>query len=53
MLVIWLEEGRGAMSGAEVRSVNHVLLTIRDGMILRFREFCEESDALEAPALRE
>jgi ketosteroid isomerase-like protein len=53
VLVIGLEVGRGAMSGAEVRSVNHVLLTIRDGMILRFREFCEESDALEAPGLRE
>jgi ketosteroid isomerase-like protein len=41
------------MSGAEIRSTHHVLLTIRDGMILRFREFYEESDALEAPGLRE
>jgi ketosteroid isomerase-like protein len=33
---------------AEVRSANHELLTIRDGMIVRFREFYDESDALEA-----
>ncbi len=31
----------------------HELLTIRDGMIVRFREFYDESDALEAAGLRE
>jgi ketosteroid isomerase-like protein len=53
VLVVGLEVGRGAMSGAEVRSVNHELLTIRDGMIVRFREFYDESDALEAAGLSE
>jgi ketosteroid isomerase-like protein len=51
VLVVGLEVGRGAMSGAEVRSVNYELLTIRDGMIVRFREFFDESDALEAAGL--
>ncbi|HZK50774.1 MAG TPA: hypothetical protein VFD47_04330 [Actinomycetota bacterium] len=41
------------MSGAEVRSVNHELLTVRDGKIVRFREFYDESEALEAAGLRE
>jgi ketosteroid isomerase-like protein len=53
VLVVGLEVGTGARSGAEVRSVNHELLTIRDGMIVRFREFYDESDALEAAGLRE
>jgi len=52
VLVVGLEVGRGAISGAEVRSVNHELLTIRDGMIVRFREFYDESSALEAAGLR-
>ena len=53
MLVVGLEVGRGAMSGAEVRSVNHELLTVRDGMIVRFREFYDERNALEAVGLEE
>jgi ketosteroid isomerase-like protein len=53
VLVVGLEAARGAMSGAEVRSVNHELLTVRDGMIVRFREFYDESEALEAAGLRE
>jgi ketosteroid isomerase-like protein len=53
VLVVGLEVARGAMSGAEVRSVNHELLTIRDGQIARFREFYDEGDALEAAALSE
>jgi ketosteroid isomerase-like protein len=53
MLVVGLEVGRGAMSGAEVRSVNHELLTVKDGMIVRFREFFDESEALEAAGLSE
>jgi ketosteroid isomerase-like protein len=36
-----------------VRSVSYELLTIRDGKIVRFREFHEESEALEAAGLRE
>ena len=53
VLVVGLEVARGAMSGAEVRSVNHELLTVRDGMIVRFREFFDEREALEAAGLRE
>ena len=44
---------RGALSGAEVRSVNHELLTVKDGMIVRFREFFDEHEALEAAGLSE
>jgi ketosteroid isomerase-like protein len=53
VLVVGLEVGRGAMSGAEVRSVNHELLTIRDEMIVRIREYYDEGNALEAAGLRE
>jgi ketosteroid isomerase-like protein len=53
VLVVGREVGRGAMSGAEVRSVNYELLTVREGMIVRFREFHDESAALEAAGLRE
>jgi ketosteroid isomerase-like protein len=52
VLVVGLEVGKGAMSGADVRSVNHELLTVRDGMIVRFREFYDEGEALEAAGLR-
>jgi ketosteroid isomerase-like protein len=52
VLVVATEVGRGAMSGAEVRSTNYELLTIRDGMIVRVREYYEETTALEAAGLR-
>ena len=53
VLVVGLEVGKGASSGVEVRSVNHELLTIRDGLIVRYREFFDEREALEAAGLRE
>jgi ketosteroid isomerase-like protein len=53
VLVVGVEVGRGAISGVEVRSVSYELLTIREGKIVRFREFHEESDALEAAGLSE
>ncbi len=53
VLVEATEVGRGAASGAEVRTTNYELLTIRDGMIVRIREFYDESAALEAAGLRE
>ena len=53
VLVEATEVGRGMISGAEVRSTNYELLTIRDGMIVRIREFYDEGDALEAAGLRE
>ena len=51
VLVIATEVGRGAMSGAEVRSTNCELITVRDGMIVRIREFGDEPAALEAAGL--
>ena len=53
MLVEATELGRGAKSGAEVRTTEYELLTIRDGMIVRILEFYDESAALEAAGLRE
>jgi ketosteroid isomerase-like protein len=41
------------MSGAEVRAFNYELLTIRDGEIVRYREFYDEGEALEAAGLSE
>ena len=53
VLVEATEVGRGAMSGAEVRTTGYELLTIRDGMIVRIREYYEKAAALEAAGLRE
>ena len=53
VLVVATEVGRGASSGAEVRSTNYELLTIQDGMIVRIREFYDEDNALKAAGLRE
>ena len=52
VLVVGLEVGRGAISGAEVRSHTYELLSFRDGKIVRFRDFHDERDALEAAGLR-
>ena len=52
VLVEAAEVGRGAASGAEVRSTNYELLTIRDGMITRIREYYDRDKALEAAGLR-
>jgi ketosteroid isomerase-like protein len=51
VLVEGAEVARGASSGAEVRSTNYELLTIRDGLIVRIREFYDEANALEAAGL--
>jgi ketosteroid isomerase-like protein len=45
--------GRGRLSGAPVDVTFTLLLTIRDGMIVRIREFYDTDDALEAAGLRE
>jgi ketosteroid isomerase-like protein len=47
VLVVGLEVGRGAISGAEVRSHTYELLTFRDGKIVRFRDFHDEREAIE------
>ena len=52
VLVKASEVGRGATSGAEVRQTNYELLTIRDGLIVRIREYYDEGKALEAAGLR-
>jgi len=51
VLVVATEVGRGAMSGAEVRSTNYELITVRGGLIVRIREFYDELPALEAAGL--
>ena len=53
VLVIGLEVATGAASGAEIRSLNYELLTIRDGMIIRFRDFRDEAEARKAAGLGE
>jgi ketosteroid isomerase-like protein len=53
VLVEATEVGLGARSGAEVRSTNYELLTIRNGMIVRIREFYDEAEAFEAAGLSE
>jgi ketosteroid isomerase-like protein len=53
VLVVATEVARGALSGAEVRSKNFELLTVRGGMIVRIREFYDELLALEAAGLSE
>ncbi len=53
VLVKASEVGRGATSGAEVRQTNYELLTIRDGLIVRIREYYDDDEALEAAGLRE
>ena len=53
VLVEATEVGRGAASGAEVRSSHYELLTIRDRMIVRIREFYNTGDAFQAAGLQE
>jgi ketosteroid isomerase-like protein len=53
VLVVGVESGTGAASGVEISSLNYELLTIRDGMIVRYREFYDERAALEAAGLSE
>jgi len=53
VLVEATEVARGAASGAEVRSTQYELLTIRDGMIVRIREYYSAGDAFGAVGLSE
>ena len=45
--------GRGRGSGIEVDAVFHEVYTLRDGKIVRYDEFTERSEALEAAGLSE
>ncbi len=53
VLVVGREVGTGAMSGGSVHAVDYELLTIRDRLIVRIREFYDEGNALEAAGLSE
>jgi ketosteroid isomerase-like protein len=53
VLVVMREEGRGSLSGATISQRNHAVVTFRADKILRYEEFYEEDDALEAAGLRE
>ncbi len=47
------EEGKGAISGATVDAALYSVITFREGKVLRYQEFYEEADALEAAGLQE
>jgi ketosteroid isomerase-like protein len=47
------EEGRGSASGATVSARNYIVMTFRDGKILRYQEFYDQGMALEAAGLSE
>ena len=51
VLVVAREHARGALSGATVSSAIFLVVTIRDGKILRYREFYDEQVAREAAGL--
>jgi len=53
VLVVVVEHGRGTTSQAEVSGRNYVICTFRAGKILRYQEFYDEGQALEALGLRE
>jgi ketosteroid isomerase-like protein len=51
VLVVSKEHGRGAASGASVSSSHYAVLTLRDGRLLRYREFNDERAARGAAGL--
>jgi ketosteroid isomerase-like protein len=53
VLVVAREHGRGARSGATVSGRIFIVVTFRDGKVLRYREFYDEAAALEAAGLRD
>ena len=53
VLVYAREHGRGARSGATVSGRIFVVVTLRNGKVLRYREFYDEAAALEAVGLSE
>jgi ketosteroid isomerase-like protein len=53
VLVTMREEGRGRASGATVSGRNYMVMTFREGKILRYQEFYDEAAALEAAGLSE
>ena len=53
VLVVSRENARGASSGATVSARNFMVLTFREGKILRYQEFYDEADARAAAGLSE
>jgi ketosteroid isomerase-like protein len=51
VLVVAVEHGRGSGSKAEVSARNYMVFAFRDGKILRYQEFYDEAQALEAAGL--
>jgi len=52
VLVKARESGRGAASGATASARIYTVVTFRDGKILRYQEFYDEAQALEAAGVR-
>ena len=48
VLVIAREQARGAASGAAISGRIYAVLTMRDGLVLRYREFYDERAARQA-----
>jgi ketosteroid isomerase-like protein len=53
VLVVGREQVQGAASGAPLTSRNYAVLTIRDGKLLRYREFYDEGAARQAAGLKD
>jgi ketosteroid isomerase-like protein len=53
VFVVMRERGRGTSSGADVSARNFMVLTFRDGKILRYQEFYDEAAARQAAGLPE
>jgi ketosteroid isomerase-like protein len=53
VLAVAREHGRGERSGATVSARIFIVVTFRDGKILRYREFYDEAAALAAVGLSE
>ena len=53
VLVVAREHGRGSISGATVSARIFIVITFRNGKVLRYREFYDEAAALEAVGLSE
>src|SRR4051812_17894464 len=51
VLVVGVEHGRGSSSDAPVSARNHFVLTFRAAKIVRYQEFYDEQQALEAVGL--
>jgi ketosteroid isomerase-like protein len=51
VLVVGRERATGAASGAGVSSRTYAVITVRDGKLLRYREFSDEDSARRASGL--